>query len=63
MTVRMLINRRSRKILNDQDHSIIGHINFTLKGSAVWMKRYEIFLIAVKGASGNLNHSRSLDDY
>ena len=53
----MLINRRSRKILNDQDHSIIGHINFTLKGSAVCMKRYEIFLFMIsgRGASDSLN--------
>ena len=60
MTVRMLINRRSRKILNDQDHSIIGHINFTLKGLAVWMKRYEIFMISGRGASDSLNHFDSV---
>ena len=58
----MLIHKIIREISNDQDYSI-SQLSFVSKDSAVWMKRYEIFLIAGKEASGNLNHSRSLDDY
>ena len=54
--------QKLKEISNNQDYSI-SQICFVSKSSAFWMKRYEIFLIAGKGASGNLNHSRSLDDY
>ena len=58
----MMIHKKFREISNDQDYSN-SQKNLISKDSAVWMNRYEIFLIAGKGASGNLNHSRSLDDY
>ena len=60
--VRMTIHQMIKEISINHDYEI-SQINIVLKGSVVWMKRYEIFLIAGKGASGNLHHSRSLDDY
>ena len=45
-----MIHKKLKEISNNQDYSI-SRLSFVSKSSAVWMKRYEMFMISGRGAS------------
>ena len=53
-----MIHKILKEISNNRDYSN-SQTSFVSKSSAVWIKRYEMFMISGRGASDSLNHSDS----